>query len=62
MMHLHSKKSIKINHLRERHKQDLLKKLIGILTAGVFVTGLIFISIFPDQFVDAGFTKKNSFY
>ena len=61
MMHLNLKKSIKTNHLREHHKQDLLKKLTVVLIIGIFAATLIFVSTSSDQFVNAGSTKKIHF-
>jgi len=61
MMHLHLKKSIKTNHLRERPKQGLLKKITTALIIGIFAVSLIFVSTPTDQFVNAGSTKKFHF-
>jgi len=61
MMHLHLKKSIKTNHLRESHKQDLLKKFTAVLIIGVFAASLILVFTSTDQLVDAGSTKKIHF-
>ena len=38
-----------------------MKKIIIVLIIGIFVTGIISVSIFSDQYVDAGSTKKVHF-
>jgi hypothetical protein len=38
-----------------------LKKIIIILIIGLFITGIVSVSTFSDQYVDAGSTKKVHF-